>query len=137
MERKHNAHLTSFARTLRKNMTKEEKHLWYDFLRTHPARFSRQKILGHYIADFYSPSAKLVIEIDGKQHRTEDGKEYDSIRTAFLEQYKLMVLRIPNTAINRNFKNVCSYIDKTINERFSATIPQSPDGDSSLYTREP
>ena len=62
---KHNKALVQNAKALRKNMTKEEKHLWYDFLRTYPIRFLRQKILGKYIADFYCAEAKLVIELDG------------------------------------------------------------------------
>ena len=80
---KHNPKLTNVARMLRKNMTKEEKHLWYDFLRTYPVRFSRQKVLGKYIADFYCAEAKLVIELDGSGHYTEEGKQYDEERTAF------------------------------------------------------
>jgi very-short-patch-repair endonuclease len=85
MQRKHNKNIVPIAKTLRKNMTKEEKHLWYDFLRFHPARFSRQKVLGKYIADFYSAKAKLIIELDGSGHYTEEGKLYDEERTSFLE----------------------------------------------------
>ena len=96
---------------LRKNMTKEERHLWYDFLRGHPARFSRQKVLGKYIADFYSAKAKLVIELDGSGHYTEEGRQYDRERTAFLEEYGLSIIRIPNTEIHENFKGACDYID--------------------------
>ena len=92
-------------------MTKEEKHLWYDFLRSHPSRFSRQKVLGHYIADFYSAKAKLVIELDGSGHYSEEGKAYDAERTKFLEEYGLKVLRIPNTQLHDNFEGVCAYID--------------------------
>ena len=98
-------------------MTKEEKHLWYDFLRTHPIRFSRQKVLGKYIADFYSAEAKLVIELDGSQHFEEDGMIKDEERTAFLESYGLTVIRIPNNEINRNFNGVCEYIDETVKKR--------------------
>ena len=68
MQPKHNKALIPMAKLLRRNMTKEERHLWYDFLRQHPARFSRQKVLGRYIADFYSAKAQLVIELDGSQH---------------------------------------------------------------------
>ena len=68
MQSKHNKQLVPFAKQLRKEMTKEERHLWYDFLRTYSVRFSRQKVLGKYIADFYSAEAKLVIELDGSQH---------------------------------------------------------------------
>ena len=75
MERKHNKNIISLARELRKNMTKEEKHLWYDFLRTYPIRFMRQKIIGRYIADFYCAKANLVIELDGSQHYEKKAKK--------------------------------------------------------------
>ena len=68
MQPKHNKQLVPLAKQLRKEMTKEERHLWYDFLRSYPVRFSRQKVLGKYIADFYCAEAKLVIELDGSQH---------------------------------------------------------------------
>ena len=100
-------------------MTKEEKHLWYDFLRTYPVRFSRQKILGRYIADFYCAEAKLVIELDGSGHYTEEGKQYDEERTAFLEEYGLTVIRIPNTEIHKNFRGVCEYIDYLVEQSLS------------------
>ena len=103
MQSKHNSQMVPFAKKLRKEMTKEERHLWYDYLRTHPARFTRQKILGKYIADFYSAQAKLVIELDGSQHFETSGMEKDTERTAFLEGYGLKVLRIPNNEIMRNF----------------------------------
>ena len=111
MQRKHNKEIVPTAKMLRKNMTKEEKHLWYDFLRTYPIRFSRQKVLGNYIADFYCSEAKLIIELDGSEHYTEEGKEYDEKRTAFLEEYGLKVIRIPNTEIHNNFLGVCEYIN--------------------------
>ena len=106
MQRKHNKDIVPTAKMLRNNMTKEEKHLWYDFLRTYPVRFSRQKILGTYIADFYCAEAKLVIELDGSGHYTEEGTHRDEERTAFLEGYGLTVIRIPNTEIHRNFRGV-------------------------------
>ena len=85
MQSKHNKQLVPLARKLRKEMTKEERHLWYDFLQPHPVRFSRQKILGNYIADFYCAKAKLVIELDGSQHYEDRNAEKDARRTAFLE----------------------------------------------------
>ena len=100
-------------------MTKEEKHLWYDFLRTYPVRFLRQKILGKYIADFYCAEAKLVIELDGSEHYTEKGKQYDVQRTDFLEEYSLRVVRIPNTEIHKNFRGVCEYIDRLVKQSLS------------------
>ena len=111
MQRKHNKDIVPVAKMLRKNMTKEEKHLWYDFLRAYPVRFTRQKVLGKYIADFYCAKAKLVIELDGSGHYTDEGKVYDEERTAFLESYGLTVIHIPNTEIHSNFLGVCEYID--------------------------
>ncbi len=100
-------------------MTNEEKHLWYDFLRTYPLRFSRQKILGKYIEDFYCAEAKVVIEIDGSGHYTEEGKQHDEKGTAFLEEYGLMVIRIPNTEIHKKFRGVCEYIDHIVEQSLS------------------
>ena len=116
MDYKHNKALVSNARYLRKNLTKEERHLWYDFLRSYPVKFLRQKILGKYIVDFYCAEAKLIIELDGSQHYEDKGMEYDTERTAYLEQYGLRVLRIPNNEVNRNFRGVCEYIDVAVRQ---------------------
>ena len=89
MQSKHNKQLVPLARHLRKEMTREERHLWYDFLRTYPVRFSRQKVLGKYIADFYSAEAKIVIELDGSQHYEDCNIAKDAERTAFLQEYGL------------------------------------------------
>ena len=97
-------------------MTKEEKHLWYDFLRAYPHRFSRQKVLGRYIADFYCAEAKIVVELDGSGHYSEEGKRYDEERTVFLEEYGLTVIRIPNTEVHKNFSGVCEYIDHIVKQ---------------------
>ena len=119
MEYKHNKELTENAKFLRNNMTKEEKHLWYDYLRKCPVRFSRQKVLGKYIADFYSAKAKLVIELDGAQHFEKENRIYDEKRTEFLEQYDLKIIRIPNGEINTNFEGICRYLDKQIEQSLS------------------
>ena len=119
MERKHNPKIVSTAKMLRKNMTKEERHLWYDYLRTHPVRFSRQKVLGKYIADFYSAQARLVIELDGGGHYTEEARQYDVERTAFLEAYGLTVICIPNNEVISNFRGVCDYIDMMTEQSLS------------------
>ena len=119
MQSKHNKQLIPFAKQLRKDMTKEERHLWYDFLRTYPVRFSRQKVLGKYIADFYSAEAKLVIELDGSQHFEEVNTEKDTERTTFLEGYGLTVIRIPNNEVMRNFGAVCEYIDTVVKQSLS------------------
>ena len=117
---KHNKALVSNAKALRKNMTKEEKHLWYDFLRTYPIRFLRQKILGKYIADFYCAEAKLVIELDGSGHYTPETKTYDAERTEFLSEYGLLVIRVLNREVTNNFYGVCEYIDKIVKERIDS-----------------
>ena len=119
MQRKHNKYIVPTAKMLRKNMTKEEKHLWYDFLRTYHIRFSRQKVFGKYIADFYCAEAKLVIELDGSGHYTEEGKQHDEERTAFLAEYGLTVIRIPNMEIHKNFRGVCEYIDYLVVQSLS------------------
>ena len=111
MEYKQNSKLGSIARNLRKNMTKEERHLWYDFLKNYSVRFYRQKILGRYIVDFYCADAKLVIELDGSQHYDPNEMKRDKERTAFLKQYGLTVLRIPNNEVMQNFRGVCECID--------------------------
>ena len=117
MDKKFNPALIENARKLRKNMTKEEKHLWYDFLKDYPVRFKKQKIIGNYIVDFYCANANLVIELDGSQHFEDKKINYDKTRTEFLEQFGLKVLRIPNIEINSNFNNVCEYIDAVVQSR--------------------
>ena len=124
MDRKHNSKIVPFAKELRKNMTKEERHLWYDFLRNYPEKFTMQKVLGKYIADFYCAEVNLVIEIDGSQHFCKEGMEKDRIRTEYLKEYGIEVLRIANNEVNYKFEEVCEYIDYNINLRKS--VLQSP-----------
>ena len=119
MDYKHNKSLVSNARNLRKNMTKEERHLWYNFLRSYPIKFLRQKILGKYIVDFYCAEAKLIVELDGSQHYEIREMEYDTERTVYLEQYGIQVLRIPNNEVNQNFSGVCEYIDLAVRQSLS------------------
>lgn len=119
MQYKHNKQLVPFAKHLRKEMTKEERHLWYDFLQPYPVKFSRQKVLGKYIADFYSAEAKLVIELDGSQHYEDGNTEKDMQRTEFLQGYGLTVIRIPNNEVSRNFRGVCEYIDAAVKQSLS------------------
>ena len=114
MRPKHNPSLVPHARQLRKDMTKEERRLWYEYLRDHPARFTRQKILGRYIADFYSAQARLVIELDGSQHYDPQTQSQDAARTVFLQAYGLRVLRFPNNAVMQNFPGVCQQIDLAV-----------------------
>ncbi len=116
MERKHNPKLTPLAKELRKNMTKEERKLWYDFLRDYPERFLRQKVIDDFIADFYCNRARLIIELDGSQHFEESGRLKDKLRTEIIEKRDLTVIRIPNNEVNENFDGVCEYIDMTVKE---------------------
>ncbi len=117
VNRKHNPKLTENAKILRKNMTKEERHLWYDFLRTYPVRFLRQKVIDSYIVDFYCHETRLIIELDGSQHYEDKGLLKDKIRTERLEERNLTVLHIPNNEINSNFDGVCEYIDLFVKSR--------------------
>ena len=119
MQSKHNPELIPLAKKLRKEMTKEERKLWFEYLRTYPIRFSRQKVLGKYIVDFYCAKAKLVIEVDGSQHFQDNGPEKDAVRTTFLEAYGLTVIRIPNNEVWNNFRGVCEYIDAVVNHSIS------------------
>ena len=109
--------LRTRSQTLRKNMTKEERHLWYDFLKTYPVQFKRQYTIGIYIVDFYCYQARLVVELDGSQHCEPDAIAYDQQRTAFLHQQGLEVLRISNTDVMTQFRAVCETIDRTVQNR--------------------
>ena len=123
MDRKHNKAIIPLAQNLRKNMTKEERRLWYDFLRDYPIKFSRQKVLGKYIVDFYSAKAKIIIELDGSQHYDKEGISKDGERTAYLEEYGLKVLRIPNNQVNENFRGVCEYIENEVKQSLGTNNP--------------
>ena len=98
------------ARTLRRGLTKEERHLWYDFLKSAPCTFNRQKVIGPYIVDFYCHAAKLVIELDGSQHFEPEGVEADRERDAYLHSLGLNVLRYSNAEVNNAFRGVCEDI---------------------------
>ena len=104
------------AKNLRKNATPQEKHLWYDFLSTYEVRFQRQKAIDNFIADFYCHKAKLVIEIDGSQHFTAEGKQKDEFRTDILNGYDLKVIRFSNHQIDTNFRGVCQYINSIVKQ---------------------
>ena len=105
------------AKELRSNATKQENHLWYDFLRTYPIRFQRQKTIDCFIVDFYCHRARLVIELDGSQHFTEEGLAYDKERSEILSGYGLYVHRFANSDIDRHFSAVCEEIHRLVQER--------------------
>lgn len=114
-----NNKLLETARKLRREMTRHEKHLWYDFLRGYPIKIYKQRIIGNYIADFYCASAKLVIELDGCQHFTKEGIESDQTRDEFMDELGLTVLRFTNRDIDKNFLTVCNQIDSIIKEKIN------------------
>ena len=110
MNELYNARLTPNAQNLRKAMTKEERHLWYDFLKQLPVTVHRQKVLGRYIVDFYIASHKLVIELDGSQHYEAGHREKDCVRDAYLQEKGCTVLRYSNADIQKRFREVCEDI---------------------------
>ena len=104
----------AFSRNLRNNMTKQEKRLWYDFLKKYSLRFYRQRIIGNYVVDFYCDKAKLVLELDGSQHYEAEAMEYDLLRTKYLESLGLKIMRFANSDIDNHFEGVCKLIEQSI-----------------------
>ena len=121
MRFKHVPTLTPRAKELRKNMTPEERHLWYDFLRFHSVRFLRQKVIDGYIIDFYCASARLAVELDGTQHNAPEHREYDAERERCLNGWGIEVIRFSNQEIHSKFSDVCRKIDETVQERMKQT----------------
>ena len=115
MNRIKNSKLTLNSQTLRKNMTKEERHLWYDFLKKLPLTVKRQKVFGNYIVDFYISLCKLVIELDGSQHYEDVNAYNDAVRDSYFNKNRITVLRYSNSDVNLNFDGVCSDILNHIN----------------------
>ena len=113
----HNKKNTSNAQKLRKNMTKEERKLWYEYLSKYTYRFRRQVTCGNYILDFYCAAAKLAVELDGSQHYEADGLRYDQRRTAFLNSVGIHVLRFSNSDVLQNLSGVCQTIDMAVTQR--------------------
>ncbi|MBO4299346.1 MAG: DUF559 domain-containing protein [Clostridia bacterium] len=129
MNNLHNRNLTPNAQRLRREMTKEERHLWYDFLKPLPITVNRQKSIGSYIADFYIAKAKIVIELDGSQHYEEKGLVADKARDDFFRANGVDVLRYTNLDIRQNFSGVCQDIIKhlsgieEISLQFTESLP--------------
>ncbi|MCL2674573.1 MAG: endonuclease domain-containing protein [Defluviitaleaceae bacterium] len=122
-----NKNLKSISRKLRNNATKQENHLWYNFLRKHNLQFYRQRIIGDYIVDFYCPNARLIIELDGSQHYEENAEKYDVSRTEYLSSIGLYILRFTNKDINDYFEEVCQKIEETIlSQSVGKVRPQLP-----------
>ena len=112
-----NKKLKSFARKLRNNSTRHENRLWYEFLRKYPLQFNRQKIIMNYIADFYCAKARLVIELDGSQHYTEEGISRDAAREELLKSFNITIIRFSNLEIDQNFEGVCDSINQVVLSR--------------------
>ena len=118
-----NKKLTPFAQNLRKNMTKEEKHLWYDFLKKLPISFKRQKVIDNYIVDFICTDGKLIIEVDGEQHYSDiENRINDEIRDKYFNELGIKVLRISNSEVNKNFEGVCIEILKNLPREVSVKM---------------
>ena len=115
MNKTNNSRLTGNAKTLRKNMTKEERHLWHDFLKTLSITVNRQKVIGNYIVDFYIATSKIVIEIDGSQHYEDKCADNDAKRDEYLNKLGIKVLRYSNLDVNQRFEGVCEDILNKIN----------------------
>ena len=114
----YNKELTKYAKELRKNMTSEEKHLWYDFLRYLPMTVKRQYVVGNYILDFFIPSKNIAIELDGSQHYDFEAREADAVRDSLLSSVGIKVIRYTNVDVNRNFYGVVTDIMRTIGVKF-------------------
>ena len=112
MSMAHNKKLVKNAQTLRKNMTDEEKHLWYDFLKKLPFTVNRQKNIGNYIVDFYIHSKGIVIELDGSQHLSEEHEISDKKRDAELNKLGFRVIRYTNDDIKKHFYEVCTELSE-------------------------
>lgn len=109
------------AKELRRNMTPQERKLWYMFLRDYPVKIYKQRIIDSFIVDFYCAKAKLVIELDGSQHYTNQGLAHDRERSAMLQKYQLQVIRFNNLEVDQQFRAVCVMIDRTIRKKTSGT----------------
>ena len=116
----YNGEYKPLSQKLRREMTRQEKHLWYDFLKSYPATFRRQKQFGRYIVDFFRASAKLVVELDGSQHYDPEAERRDAARDEYLHTLGLTVLRFSNADVDRYFDGVCATIDRAIRERNGA-----------------
>lgn len=114
--RYHTQQAKSYATELRRNMTAEERRLWYCFLRSYRPRFHRQMAIGTYIADFVCPSCRLIVELDGGQHYEAAGLEHDAARTAFLQSQGYRVVRFINSDVQRHFSSVCQAIDRAVHD---------------------
>ena len=101
-------------------MTREEKHLWYDFLKKLPYNVHRQHNIGNYIVDFYIAEKKIVIELDGLQHLSREHKEEDEKRDSNLSLWGIKVLRYSNDAVRNQFRFVVEDILENLGLDYSS-----------------
>ena len=124
MSRKPNDNLIPNANTLRKNMTPEERILWYDLLCRLPMRVRKQSVIKNYIVDFYIEEKKVVIELDGSQHYREEHRKADKERDATLREMGITVLRYDNSDIKKNKNGVCVHILNSIGLTWDDLLPK-------------
>jgi very-short-patch-repair endonuclease len=122
----HDPEIKMRARELRKNMTPWERTLWYEFLKEYRPRFQRQKMIGHYVMDFYCAAARLAVELDGGQHFTDRGPEKDAQRTEEIGRYGVKVIRFSNRDVTDHFSTVCETIHRVVKSRLP--MPPSEEG---------
>ena len=123
---KHNKSLTAIAQKLRKEMTKEEKQLWYRFLRNYPIQFKRQVTCGQYILDFYCPKIQLAIELDGSYHYYSDAAANDKTRTEYLNSLGICVMRFPNKDVWQDLDHICKQIDFAVKKLLEENLIRQP-----------
>ena len=124
--------LIPLAKKLRKDATPQERRLWKEFLKDYPLRFQRQKVIDHYIVDFFCHAARLVIELDGDQHGEPENLRRDALRTAELEALGLRVLRFTNQEVETSLDAVCYSINRAVRDR----LPPSAAADIKLPVTE-
>lgn len=110
----YNPDLVARAKQMRQNPTPAEHKLWHNYLRTLPVRVLRQRPIDHFIVDFYCAALKLVIEVDGAGHFTDEEQRRDAERTGILESYSLKVMRFSNDEVMNRFEWVCEQIREEI-----------------------
>ena len=110
----YDSRLNERAKELRRKMTPQERKLWHRFLKDYSIKIYKQRVIKFFVVDFYCAEARLVIELDGSQHYTEQGRAYDEERSAILNGYDLKVLRFDNLEIDQQFEAVCEVIDHEV-----------------------
>ncbi|HEY4707427.1 MAG TPA: DUF559 domain-containing protein [Thermodesulfobacteriota bacterium] len=112
----YNPKLKTLSQELRKNMTDAEKAIWSRIKRKqlNGLQIYRQRIIGNYIVDFYCPKAKLVIEIDGGQHYTDEGIEKDRTRDRYMAEQGLKVIRFSDSEVLKDIEAVLISISEEI-----------------------